>query len=291
MGKKYIPLILTVAALGLLAVLFLNCTTQVPTGYTGILTTFGKVEGVTLEAGFHFRSPFQKIILMDNREQKRTFTTQAFSSDIQQVDIQGSVNFNINKSTAMTLLREVGTDYFNTLILPRLLENIKAVFSKYSAEKLIAARDTLSLQVRTVLSGEMEHYGINVINISLEDIDFTDAFTNAVEEKQVAEQTKLRVETEQAQQTSVAEAEARRRVITAEAELSAAQKQAEAEAYAIRAKAQAESEANQLLAGSITAPLIEYVKWSGWNGQWPSTMVSGDAALPVLNLGEGSVAP
>ena len=274
-------LVVIVLVLGALAYF---CTTQVPTGYTGILTTFGKVEDRTLEAGFHLKSPAQRVAFMDNREQKSTFVTQAFSSDIQQVDISGSINFSINKTTAMTLFKEVGTDYFNTLVLPRMLENTKAIFSKYSAEKLVAARDSLSDQIRANLSEEMNRYGINIISISLEDIDFTDAFTNAVEEKQVAEQTKLRVITEQAQQTSVAEAEAKRRVISATAELEAEQKKAEAEAYAIRTRAEAEAAANKLVAESITAPLIEYVKWSGWNGQWPSTMVGGAEALPVLNI-------
>ena len=54
---------------------FVTCTATVETGYTGIVTTFGKVEDVTLEAGLHFKSPFQQIIAMDNREQKTSFTT------------------------------------------------------------------------------------------------------------------------------------------------------------------------------------------------------------------------
>ena len=35
-----------------------------------------------------------------------------------------------------------------------------------------------------------------LVSTSIEDMDFTDAFTNAVEEKQVAQQNKLRAETE-----------------------------------------------------------------------------------------------
>ena len=84
-----------------LIIVFSFCTTQVPTGYTGIVTTFGKVEATTLEAGFHFKSPIQKIILMDNREQKTSFRTQSFSSDIQQVDIDGCINSSINEATAL----------------------------------------------------------------------------------------------------------------------------------------------------------------------------------------------
>ena len=71
MSNKAIKrLIISVLALIVVVVLVSSCTVQVPTGNTAIITTFGKVEDYTLEAGFHFKSPFQEIILMDNREQK-----------------------------------------------------------------------------------------------------------------------------------------------------------------------------------------------------------------------------
>ena len=80
----------------------------VPTGYTGIKTAFGKVENETLPSGINFKLPWQNVINMDNREQRSGFAMQAFSKDIQQVDIQGSINLNIDKTTAMDLYRNVG---------------------------------------------------------------------------------------------------------------------------------------------------------------------------------------
>lgn len=194
-------LLIVVAALVLVAIIATTCTATVETGYTGIVTTFGRVEDITMEAGLHFKSPFQKIIAMDNREQKTSFTTEAFSSDIQQVNITGSINYAINKSTAMNLFKEVGTDYFNKLVNPRMLEITKGVFSKYTAENLVANRETLSESIRDGLYEELKDYGINVISLSIENIDFTDAFTDAVEAKQVAAQRKLQAEIEQSQMT------------------------------------------------------------------------------------------
>ena len=71
---KKVLILVAVAAVAVL-LLLVTCTATVETGYTGIVTTFGKVEDVTLEAGLHFKSPFQQIIAMDNREQKTSFTT------------------------------------------------------------------------------------------------------------------------------------------------------------------------------------------------------------------------
>ncbi|MBP5725569.1 MAG: prohibitin family protein, partial [Clostridia bacterium] len=176
-------LIILIVAVILLLVVATTCTATVQTGYTGIVTTFGKVEDVTLEAGLHFKSPFQRIIPMDNREQKSSFETEAFSSDIQQVNIDGSINYAINKKTAMNLFKEVGTDYFNKLVYPRMLEITKGVFSQYTAENLVANRQKLSEQIREGLDQELAGYGINVISLSIENLDFTDAFTDAVEAK------------------------------------------------------------------------------------------------------------
>ena len=290
MSNKAIKrLILTGLVLVLAFVLFNVCTVQVPTGNTAIITTFGKVEDYTLEAGFHLKSPFQKIILMDNREQKTPFSTQAFSSDIQQVDVIGSINYAINKSTAMTLFKEVGTDYFNKLVNPRMLENTKAVFSKYTAENLVSAREQLSKRIRDNLSAEMDRYGISIISISIENIDFTDAFTDAVEAKQVAAQKKLQAEIEQEQKTMETQQQAQRQEIEADAKAKVVKINADAEAYSTKVKAEAEAEANKKIAESITQDLIQFNQANRWNGQLP-TYVSGGAAeaLPVLTLNEGS---
>lgn len=284
-GKNAKRLVLAAVILVAAFILFNICTTQVPTGNTAIITTFGRVEDYTLEAGFHFKSPFQQIILMDNREQKKEFSTQAFSSDIQQVDITGSINYAINKATAMNLFKEVGTDYFIKLINPRMMENTKAVFSKYTAENLVGAREELSTRIRDTMSREMERYGITIISVSIENVDFTDAFTDAVEAKQVAAQKKLQAEIEQEQKTMETEQQAQRQKIEAEAEAQVQKIAADAEAYAITTKAEAEAEANRKIAESLTGALIEFTQVNQWNGELPQ-YVSGSAAeaLPILNL-------
>ena len=258
-----------------LLLVFITCTATVETGYTGIVTTFGKVEDVTLEAGLHFKSPFQRIIAMDNREQKTSFTTEAFSSDIQQVNIIGSINYAINKSTAMNLFKEVGTDYFNKLVYPRMLEITKGVFSKYSAENLVANREKLSQDIRDGLYDELKDYGINVISLSIENLDFTDAFTDAVEAKQVAAQRKLQAEIEQAQMTMETQQQAERQRINADAD-----------AYAVKVRSEAEAEANRMIAESLTENLIRFNEVKNWDGKLPTYMAGeGTTTVPVLQMG------
>lgn len=282
---KTIPIIAILVALGILIVsLFV---TQVPTGFTGVLTTFGRVEDRTLESGINFKFPWQKIITMDNREQRASFNFNAFSSDIQQTDVYGSINYKIDQQTAMTLYKTIGIDYSNTLISPRLLENTKVVFSRYTAENLISKRDILADEILELMQVDLEAYGINVISISIEDIDFTDAFTNAIEAKQVATQEKLRAETQQQQATMEAEAQAERQRIAAEAEADVVKIEADAEAYSTKARATAEAEANAKINASLTRELIDYVQANNWNGQLPTTFMGADSGtVPILNVAE-----
>lgn len=283
---KTIPIIAIVLAIAMVGIsLFV---TQVPTGFTGVLTTFGKVEeNITLDAGINFKLPWQKIVTLDNREQRSNFAFNAFSSDIQQTSVVGSINYKINPATAMTLFKTVGTNYKDTLIVPRLLENVKIVFGRYTAENLISKRDLLADEVLELMRTDLESYGITVMAIAIEDIDFTDSFTNAIEAKQVATQEKLRAQTVQEQATMEAEAQAERQRIAAQAEADVAKIQADADAYSITTKAAAEAEANTKINASLTQELIDYVQANNWNGQLPTTFMGADSdTIPILDVTE-----
>lgn len=265
-------------------IVLMSCIATVPTGYTGILTTFGKVEDRTIPSGVSMIAPWQKVIKMDNRTQKVQIQTSAFSSDIQQVDVLLSVNYCIDQETAQVLYRTVGINYYENIMFPRIQENLKAVFSQYSAENLIAKRDSLSDSIAETTANDMKRYGITIVSIAIEDIDFTDAFTNAVEAKQVAAQNKLTAETEQAQKTMEQEAAAQRAIIAAnaEAEQSIIAANADLEVVKVQAEAslyagQREAEMNQRIADALTPDLIRYYWIKQWEGKLPSTVLGSDS--------------
>lgn len=278
--KVAIPLIGTIVAI---IFVILSCVSYVPTGYTGIVTTFGKVHNETLDAGINFHAPWDNVIKMDNREQRTTFTLEAFSKDIQQVGVQGSVNYNIDKVTAMNLYRDVGIEYSTILIGPRIQEDVKIVIAKYTAENLIENRQAMSDTIFELLKAELAPKGINMISLAIENVDFTDVFEAAVEAKQVATQEKQRAQTQQEQQTMEEEQKAERARIAAQAQADVQKIEADAEAYAIRAKADAEAEANKKLNASLTADLIEYNKILHWDGQLPKFTSGG--TIPIVNFG------
>ena len=116
----------------------------------------------------------------------------------------------------------------------------------------------------------MSNYSITVISVNLEDIDFTDAFTTAIEKKQVAKEDKLRAETEQATLTLQKQAEAERLII-----------EAEAKAKAKIIEAEAEAEANRKVADSITDKILSKMFYEKWNGELPRVMSDAQTILPA----------
>lgn len=271
----------------LIGIIFLaNSCSSVPAGHTGILTTFGKVEDRILTEGLNWKSPFQKVIKMDNRTQKKVEEFQAFSSDIQEVNIMLAVNYSINQETAQNLYRTVGVEYYTNIVYPRLLESTKSVFSSYTAEQLIGNRENLSNEIKDLVIPDVARYGIIISDISVQDIDFTDAFTNAVEAKQVAAQDKLTAETKQAQLTMEAEQEAQRQVIKAQADAEQAKIAAQAELEVTKIQADAAEYAGQkeaarinAIAQVLTPDVLKYYNILQWDGKLPVYMLGKDTGI------------
>ena len=267
-------------------IFFANSCSSVPAGHTGILTTFGKVEDRILTEGLNWKSPFQKVIKMDNRTQKTVEEFQAFSSDIQEVDIMLAVNYSINQETAQNLYRTVGVEYYTNIVYPRLLESTKSVFSNYTAEQLIGNRENLSTEIKDLVIPDVARYGIIISDISVQDIDFTDAFTNAVEAKQVAAQDKLTAETRQAQLTMEAEQEAARQVIKANADAEQAQIAARADLEVTKIQADAaeyaglkEAAKNKAISEWLTPDLLQYYYIQQWDGKLPTYMLGENTGI------------
>ncbi len=253
--NRMLTRVLPAAVLLLIAVALIgvSCLRTVPTGHTGIVTVFGKVEDETFEAGVHFTAPWKSVVNMDNRNQKASVDLLCFSSDIQEVSVTYTLNYQISKQNAQTIYKDIGISYYETIVQPRVQEAVKSEMAKYTAEELLSNRAQLSEDIRGVLTEKLNTYNIIVVDASMENLDFSDAFTDAVEAKQVAEQKSKQAKIEEEQKIMEAEAAAKRTEI--EAEAAAKRSQIEAEAAAMVAKIAAEADLDVI---KIQADAAEY---------------------------------
>lgn len=252
-------------------------------GYVGIVVKFGQAEDEVLSPGFYFTMPFvTNVVKMNVQWQKYYIETSAFSKDMQQVDIKCSMNYALQKQGALKMYKSVGVDYADKIMLPLALDALKSTFSRYSAEELVSNRDLIAEEVYAELAQELEFYSIRAQEVAIEDIDFSDAFTNAIEAKQVATQTLLQAETEQKQQTLIAQAEAERAKIKAQADAEQKLIIAQANADAVKIAADAEAYRLEMESKYITDAVIQKETIEKWDGKLPT--ITGTDSVPLVEV-------
>lgn len=251
--------IITALVLGIVTVLLFSSITIVGTGNRGVVTQFGKVQDRILDEGLHFKLPIvQGVTKIDVTTQKAEVDADAASRDLQSVDTTIALNFSANPSTVNTLYQEYKRQYDSRLIAPAIQEAVKAGTAQFSAEELITKRSEVRDAIRSDLEERLAPEGITVQAFSIVNFSFSEAFDNAIEAKQVAEQQALQ-----------AERDLERIKIEAEQRVA----QAEAEAEAIRITAQALNE---------NPNLVELEAVKKWNGVLPT--YTGGGAIPFLNI-------
>lgn len=219
MEKRKIVIGISIGVVILIAIVIFASITTVPTGYVGIKTRFGQVQNDVIQEGLNTKVPFiEKIVKIDCKTKKIETETSTASKDLQEVSLKVAVNYNVNKETANKLYKEVGATYQDVIVNPSILESVKAITAQYTAEELITKRADVSNKMKELLEEKIEIRGLNIVDFNIIDLNFSEAYNQAIEKKQVAEQEakqaeyelqKAKVENEK----KIAEAEANAKVM------------------------------------------------------------------------------
>ncbi|MGD9642838.1 MAG: prohibitin family protein [Elusimicrobiales bacterium] len=183
LGKLLVPVILVAAAVIGLSSFFI-----VPPGEVAVKTRLGAIVDSYSE-GIHFKMPMlESITKFSIQIQRADIKTQAFSKDLQTMNSHLVVNHRIQKETVVSIFRNLGPRYVSNIVDPAVQEVFKAIAARYSAEKIISERNQLVEEINAEVKVRLSKKEIIVTDISVTDLDFTDQFLKAVEDKQVAEQ-------------------------------------------------------------------------------------------------------
>lgn len=262
---KKIPVHALVVAAILVSFLLLRPWVMVGPGERGVVLNFGAVQNLVLEEGLHFRVPImQAVIPLDVKVQKAVTDTVAASADLQDVTSTVALNYHLIPDKTNVVYQSIGVFYKERIIDPAILEVVKAVTARYSAEELITKRPQVSEEMRANLTERLKAYNIAVDAFSIVAFSFSRTFTEAIEAKQTAEQFALK-----------ARRDLERIKIEAEQKITAAK---------------AEAESLRLQRANISTDLIELRRIEAnlkaiekWNGILPQ--VTG-GSVPLIGLGD-----
>lgn len=275
LNKKKVGIAVGCGVLCLISILILCLSIcRVPTGHSGVVVSFGRVEEHALDSGLNIKAPWKRVKKMDNRVQKKTIEITCFSADTQEVRIVYTLNYALPRENTVNIYKTVGKDYCDILMVPNINEATKVVTAVYTAEKLVASREELAVTIEKNLADRLTEFGIQLVSTAVEDMDFTDAYTNAVEAKQVAHQNKLKAETE-----------AEQRVLEANAAAEVARVKAQGEADAKKIAAEAEAAANKMISESLDKNVLTNKWYEKWNGEYPQ-VVSDSGSIIQFPIGE-----
>lgn len=262
---------------------------SVPTGFRGVVTTFGKITGIENE-GLAVLPPWQKLTVFNIRaEQADIEAAEGSTSDTQPVKVSLTVRYSISPDRVSEVFEKYSHDgNMQSYVQTATQEVFKAVTARYSAPELIARRAVVSNDISTTLKTKLSLYGAQVISIDMRGFSFSNSYMAAINEKVTQEQLRLgaenklkTVEAEQKQKVAVAEAEASALKATADGKAYSALKIATAEAESIKVQAQALAQNKDVL--ELRRIEVDQTRASKWNGVLP-TSVYGSAPIPFLTV-------
>ncbi len=243
--------------IGITAVLSFH---TVENGHIGIVKQFGSITGTTSE-GLVTTAPWQNLSAVSVRNELRTYTMDdkseaggqgsAVSRDSQPVFLVVQVNYSLVRAGAVDLYRETGGQYVERILDPAVYQITKEITAKFKATEFAANRETIRQQIEQRLTEEVGSVtgedgaaldAIRVNNVSLKNVAFTQALSEAIEQTVEAEQQAKR---EQAK-VQISEAVARQAI---------AEASGIAKANVVRA--QGEAKANRLRQQSLTPLLVQ----------------------------------
>ena len=233
--------------------------TIVGVGERGVKVTLGQTSPVALEEGVHFVMPFISTVKkMNVKTVKSNIATMAQSKDIQQARIVYVVNYNLQPENAPKVWRTVGRDYVSVVVMPTVEGIVKDTIGKWNAQDIVANREKVASEVLFKLNEKLGPKYINVSDFQITEIQYSQAFEQAIESKVTAEQEALKAKNKTVQ----VQEEARQKIIASEAE---------AKSMAIRAQALTQNK-----------NLVEYEAVQKWDGKLPQYMMGN--SVPFVHL-------
>lgn len=290
------------AVLFFVAILGFMSVYSVDAGETAIVTRYGEIID-TKTSGLNWKSPVEDVTYFSTREAKYDFGEfdkktgdvvsglSAYTSDRQTATVALTVTYQITNPEEVYTKYKSTENMINTLMAPRVRQQLEIVFSKYTAMTAVERRGEFATALRKEISEVFKGYPIaindvqSVFNFSAEyEQMIEDSVNKDVAVRNKERETRIAVEEAKAQQVR-AEAEAKIRITQAEAEAKQRTLQADAEAHAIKVKGQAEADSAKALAEALAKnqDLVALKTAEKWNGVLPTYIPQG-TVMPFVQL-------
>jgi prohibitin 1 len=220
--------------------LFLQSCTVVRQGEVGVKRTFGKYSDQVYTSGLRGFNPFSStIVKISSQTNNLEVQVDIPSKEGLTIRSEISILYNVEPRQAPNLLRMVGPDYENTLILPVFRSAVSDIASKFYAKDMHSgSRSDIEKAIKDLMTTNTKDKGVFIEAVLLKSIQLPKTLSKAIEEKLEAEQQAQRME-----------------FVLQEAKQEAQRKRIEAEGI---------RDANSIIAQGLTNPVLQFKSIEAW---------------------------
>lgn len=228
-------------------------------GQRGVRVSLGTVSEEPKPPGAYLWIPFiMGMAKIDVQVQKTDIESSAASKDMQDVHAAVAVNWALSPENVVKTYKEIGDEYEieERILKPAVNEVMKAATARRTAEEVLTQRLDMKKDIDAGLLERLKRYGIELHDVSIVNLKFSEGFSQAIEHKQIAEQ--------QAKQAGYVAEKATQ----------------DAKAEVERAKGQAT--AQNLIKSTMTKEILQQRAIEKWDGHFPQVLGSG--SVPFINV-------
>ncbi len=183
------------ATLLFLVFTFTSCAV-IQQGEVGVKKTLGKYSDNTFTEGLRIYNPLiTEIETISTRTENLEVTLSIPSKEGLNIRSEVSILYNMESRKAPYVLRNLGADYEQNVILPVFRSAVSDVSARFFAKDMhTGERSTIENEIKEHMDNTLKNKGINIEAVLLKSIKLPASLAKAIEEKLEAEQQAQRME-------------------------------------------------------------------------------------------------
>jgi prohibitin 1 len=184
-----------VAAVFALVALF-QCFTVVPAGNVGVVDFFGVVSAKVLPPGINFVNPLARVEKFPTQTQEHKEVMQVLSREGLTIGLEISALYRLNPDSAARVYQTILNGAYQEIVLvPQFRSISRAVTASFNASALYSTeRERLGQTIQEELARNVGARGIIIESTPLRNVALPTQLTEAIEQKQRADQESQRME-------------------------------------------------------------------------------------------------
>ena len=195
MLKKTVNLALA-ATVGFTLLALGQCLTVIPAGHVGVVDFFGIVSDEPLLAGINPINPLARVQKYSIQTKEHKETMEVLSREGLTIRLEISALYRLNPDSAARVYKTIsGGDYEGVILVPQFRSISRAVTASFQASALYSTeREALGASIQHELARAVAPRGILVETTPLRNVGLPTQLTEAIEQKQKADQESQRME-------------------------------------------------------------------------------------------------